>query len=44
VNIDEADASAFKVCSEHESTVGCSEYDRGGNKRGLVVVDIINDF
>jgi len=40
VNIDEADASAFNVCSEHESTVGCSENRRGSNKRALVVVDI----
>jgi len=40
LNIDKTNPTAFAVCSEHETTVGCDENSRGGDKRALVVVDV----
>ncbi len=40
LNIGKANPSAFHVCSDHETTVGCMENSRGGNKKLLVIVDV----
>jgi len=41
LNIDKANPTAFNVCSDHESTVGCIENAKGGNKKALVIVDMV---
>lgn len=41
VNIDQANANAFNVCSKHETTISCIENSSGRNKRTLVVIEII---
>lgn len=42
LNIDEANPSAFNVCSEHQTADSCTDRNvKGGNKRTLVIVDVV---
>lgn len=41
LNIGKFNPTAFNVCSDHETTVGCIENSSGPSKKLLVIVDVI---